>query len=307
MMAHSQSDSFLLKFTTDLKNLGRLPKNIEVCNLQSGVMASVFEDVPTGAISESVFCGMDPDPATAVLKGLVEMVERQAYREGFERGLSSCKTERSDGFAAFPIGGGSKAKEIVRQNALHEAVERFAWATWWDDPTIAHSKRQIDFNRLSIGQEPLLDLDEMNEIASVFEIRPKIEGNFIVILYFAFLNPFGVISGGACEAIGEVETTKYRALNELLRHGIALRKIKEKGQSPRTFYESRLAYFGLAEEGSRLVKERLNQIGHRFVVLPELQIDSEIPHSLSNLVTVHRCYFENQPPFVGGKLERLCL
>jgi hypothetical protein len=28
---------------------------------------------------------------------------------------------------------------------------------------------------------------------------------------------------------------------------------------------------------------------------------------LGDLVAVHRCLFKDQPPFVGGMLERLCL
>ena len=306
-MRNSKSDSFLLEFSAKLKQRDRLPKNIEVCNLQSGVMASVFETVPAGIINESVFCGMDPDPATAVLKGLVEMIERQAYAEGHRQGLSSCQTKRSDGFAAFPIGISQNEKQIARDNALSEAVERFVWASWWDNPKVGHSWRSVDLNHLSAGESPLLDLDESLNIESVVEVRPKMNGDLVVILYFAFLNPTGVISGGACGNSRDIETIKYRALSELLRHGLAIRKLREVNSRSESFYEQRLAFFGLTPEGTRLAVERLEKSGSESIDLPSLKFDAEIPHALSDLVSVHRCYFENQPEFIGGKLERLCL
>lgn len=306
-MGNSKSDSFLLEFSAKLKQRGRLPKNIEVCNLQSGVMASVFETVPTGIINESVFCGTDPDPATAVLKGLVEMIERQAYAEGHRQGFAFCQTKRSDGFAAFPIGASPNEKQLARDNALSEAIERFVWASWWDNPHIGHSKRSVDFNQLSVGESPLLDLDESMEIDSAIEVRPNLKGNFVVILYFAFLKPTGIISGGACGKLQDIEKIRYRALSELLRHGLAIPKLQEETSQSESFYEKRLAFFGLTPEGTRLATERLETNGSASVELPSLQFDSEVPHALSDLVSVHRCYFENQPEFIGGRLERLCL
>lgn len=306
-MRDSKSDSFLLEFSANLKQRGRLPKNIELCNLQSGVMASVFEATPAGIINESVFCGMDPDPATAVLKGLVEMIERQAYAEGHKHGLPFCQTKRSDGFAAFPIGVFPNESKIARENALSEAVERFVWASWWDNSQIGHSKRFVDLDQLSAGESPLLDLEESLDIESAFEVRPKLTGEFVVILYFAFLRPTGIISGGACGRFQDIETIRYRALSELLRHGLAVRRLQEENSRPKSFYERRLSFFGLTPEGTRLAIERLEKNGPASVELPSLQFDSEVPHTLSDLVSVHRCYFENQPEFIGGKLERLCL
>lgn len=308
-MKRTNPDTFLLEFTASLKKRGRLPKNIEVCTLRAGTMANVYDSIKSEVINESVFCGVAPVPATAILKGLVEMVERRAYNEGFQNGISSCQTERSDGFAAFPFGivSETSAKQTVRENALNEAIERFVWANWWDNHLVEFQKHEINLQKLSNGERLLLDLTNTLEIESTIEVRPSLVAEQVVIIYFAFLKSTGVISGGACGKPGDFESIKYRALAELLRHGIAIHKIKNKNSIPKSFYERRLSYFGLTEEGTDVVRARLVKQGLHPIVLPPLQIDCEVPHPLSDLVVVHRCYFENQPEFVGGKLERLCL
>jgi hypothetical protein len=307
-MKTKRAESFLLDFTANLKSRERLPKNIEVSSLQSGTMANVFDVAPSPIINESVFCGIDPEPATAILKGLVEMIERRAFSEGFEANLPFCKTPRSDGFAAFPKGVVADEKIIARENALAEAIERFVWASWWDNDSIGHSQREINLAALSPGESPLRDLDSAVEIASIVEVRPYLaDKNHTVVLYFAFLKPIGVISGGACGRSSDPETIRYRALAELLRHGLAVRKIKTGKSEPVSFYEKRLAYFGLTVDGTKLAQGRIKLAGTVDIELPKLIFDHEVPHSLSDLVSVHRCYFENQPEFVGGKLERLCL
>lgn len=295
-------------FISALQAQVSLPRNIELSSLKCGALASIFDQPNSSIISESIFSGVDPDPARAVLKGLVEFVERRAFSEGRAAGLAVCQTARSDGFAAYPIQPAMDAPLAARENALAEAVERFVWATWWDDKSISHSVRLVDIANLEAGETPVADLLSTIEIASLIEIVPKVQDSpYIVAIYFAFLDGGGVISGGACGRPIEIAQVRYRALGELLRHGLAVRKMRVDGLTPSTFYERRLAYFGNPGIGTDAVLTRIQTTGTNSVRLPSLAFDAPVPHSLAGLVAVHRCYFEDQPHFVGGALERLCL
>lgn len=307
-MSAKQADQFLLSFTAKLKERGRLPKHIEVSSLSSGTMASIFDSAPSSVINESVFCGIDPTPATAILKGLVEMIERLAFSEGYKGGLAHCQTARSDGFAAFPLGIVPDANGIARENGLCEAIERYVWASWWDDQSIGHEIRPVDFQTMSSGESLLRDLQKHLSLDSIVEVRPWMEDSErVVLIYLAFLNPIGVISGGACGKKEDFEGIRYRAIAELLRHGLAVTRLNTHPDSEITFYERRLRFFGLTKDGTALARSRQKARGSRTIKLPRLAHDSSVPHSLSELVAVHRCHFENQPEFVGGELERLCL
>jgi hypothetical protein len=295
-------------FIRELQQVVDVPKNIQLSPLVCGSLASIFNEQSSKIISESVFSGIDKDPERSVLKGLVEFVERRAFSEGRSAGLPICQTERSDGFAAFPKRMHENPGSIARQNAFAEAVERFVWSIWWDDPSIAHKLREVDLRAIGPGETALHDIERAIQISSVVEIRPELQDSQLeVILYFVFIDGGGVVSGGACESELQTESTRYRALGELLRHALAVRKMKVDRLEPESFYERRLAHFGNTRNGSDAARARISAVGTRGVSLPGLLFDAEVPHSLSELVTVHRCYFKGQPHFVGGKLERLCL
>lgn len=295
-------------FIRELRQTVNVPKNIQLSRLACGSLASIFNDQSSKIISESVFSGIAQDPETSVLKGLVEFVERRAFTEGRSAGLPICQTERSDGFAAYPRRMDEDAPSVARENALAEAIERFVWARWWDDTSIGHELREVDELALSPEETALHDVRRAVQVASIVEIRPKLrDTKFSVIIYFVFIEGGGVLSGGACGSRFEEEKTRYRALGELLRHALALRKINIEKLEPESFYERRLAYFGKSLAGSNAARSRIAASGSDAVTLPPLLFDAEVPHSLSHLVSVHRCYFEGQPAFVGGELERLCL
>lgn len=302
--------TFLEDFVSDLKARQALPRNIEVSELGSTVMASVYDSIESNVITESIFTGMDTDPARAVLKGLVEMVERKAFAEGVARGLRSCATERSDGFAAFPRGISSRSADIAREHALHEAIERYTWATWWDSRDIRYDLAKVELKDLSTASgEILREVDRFLPLRSVHEILPAIANTpgVQVAIFFAFLDPIGVISGGACGTAEKSGPVSFRAICELARHALAVKKITIDGLAPSTFYERRLAYFATTEEGTNAAEARLQTNGDSSIYLPPLLIDEEVPHALSDLVAVHRCFFREQPAFIGGNLERLCL
>lgn len=305
----SNSD-FLLKFASELKARHALPKNIELAQVGPVFMASIFNELRSEIITESIFTGMDVDPDIAVLKGLVEMTERGAFVSGKKNGLPSCNTNRSDGFAAFPCGVLGDSALAARSNAYFEAIERFAWATWWDNKSIRHKREEILINSVESAAGILLkELSSFLEVESIQKIEPEITnaGNTHVAIYFIFLKPYGVISGGAAGSVHDIESVNFRAVCELFRHALAIRKIKTSSSVPSTFYERRLAHFGMTQPGTAAAKARVFHEGWERITLPKLSIDEIVPHSLSEIVSVHRCYFENQPPFVGGDLERLCL
>lgn len=310
MTKTADSSSFLTDFTLKLKERGALPKRIDVSEVGATILANSFDTESSETISEFIYTGMDSDPSVAVLKSLVERAERYAFSDGYRRGLKSCLTERSDGFAAYPRGISKNTEEIARKNAFEEAVERYVWASWWDNRNYAHLISTFDRNRSSALAKNLLEqMDRYVDIEQIKIVEPEIDPTLglSVKLFFLFLKPLGVVSGGACGSIASENTTEYRALCELYRHSVAISRMKEIGRIPSTFYEQRLAFFGTTEAGQKILEERINTNGTGAMYLPRLSIDESVPHKMDDLIAVHRCYFENQPPFVGGHLERLCL
>src|SRR5262249_34043092 len=127
-----------------LAERGSAPKNVQLTAAGGGYFASVFDEDEGGssAISEGVSIGFDRTLDLATLKGVVEWLERIAFREGAASGLPGCQTARSDGFAAFPSfsNGALQSKNSARSHAYAEAVERYVWATWWDKHEIGHER-----------------------------------------------------------------------------------------------------------------------------------------------------------------------
>ena len=91
-------------------------------------------------------------------------------------------------FAAFPKWAGLDASSFARKNALAEAIERYVWAMWWDNPTIAHSARQIDlvlptgaaywrlmYRYAALGTDRDLDDDDREQEIARGAIRRKEE------------------------------------------------------------------------------------------------------------------------------------
>jgi hypothetical protein len=304
-----KASDFLLEFTKELKERSALPKHIELSRIGPVHMASIYDELRSAVVTDSIMTGMDVDHDLAIIKGLVEMTERQAFAEGKRAGLASCQTARSDGFAAYPVRAHKNSAELARRNAHCEAIERFVWASWWDDSSLGHVMETVTANSGLVSIALLQALQKIVSLKEVVRISPHARGapGVAVAIYFAFLDPIGVISGGAAGPKDDLESINFRALCELSRHALAVNRIRQGKGTPNTFYEERLAYFAQTEAGTKLAQSRLNSVGTGLVSLPPLLIDEVVPHALSDLVVVHRCYFQNQPPFVGGSLERLCL
>lgn len=295
--------------TVGLINLFKLynifPKNIEAARIGKRFWFVCY-DKDEGIMSENSSTGFSYDPDTALLKALSERMEQVTFQQGIEKGLSSCATERSDGFAAYPLYE-PHAKKTVRDLALSEAIERYVWATWWDNHDIKFEKTSIFDAVISAETYAYFGLIEKEcQTGTIFIIEPKIKNleNKKVLILIAHLDSGGFISGGACGS--DFNETIVKAADELFRHGLAIKKMQKKNLEPKTFYERRLAYFGFGN-GNHLVKQRLTQKGKKEIELPSLAIDEPLESVLKYEYAVHRCLFENQPPFVGGELERLCL
>lgn len=292
----------------ELKSRKSLPKKMDVAKIGERCWFVCHDNEDVNIISESSSTGFSEDPSIALLKSLSERIERAAFKEGYKNQLSSCQSERSDGFAAFPKFY-ENSDEKARSSALSEAIERYVWATWWDDHEIRFDLKTIGqvSDQFKILQHVEIIKDQCG-FEEIFVITPSIENaeNHKVIILFARPRIGGFVSGGACGELSQEKETLLRAFDELYRHGLALKNIKNKNLTPTTFYEKRLAYFGLGD-GNLLIRSRLEAIGTKLIQLPELKIDEPIHHNFEDLFSVHRCLFENQPPFIGGDLERFCL
>jgi len=298
----------LTSLLKELKLRNQLPKNMDVSKFCDRYWFVCHDEDNSKIISENSTTGFSDDGNVALLKALSERVERLAFREGYENKIPSCMTERSDGFAAFPLFY-KNAESKARESALAEAVERYVWAKWWDDESIAF---ELDSISNYVNKHKILPyvatVKSQCDIEEIFVIEPKVENSnrLSVVILFGRLKSGGFISGGACGEIDDTKQILLRSLDELYRHGLAINKIRLEYTEPVTFYEKRLAYFGFGH-GNHLIRKRLEAKGGESIVLPKLIFDEVVSHGLQDLFQVHRCYFENQPAFVGGALERLCL
>ena len=298
------------RISARLAEAGRLPKFCDLSRIGPLHLASVYSEAPTSAIiRESVQCGMDFDQNLAILKALIECVERLAIEEGIRSGHRACQTPRSDGFAAFPIAqiGSAKARIEARANAYAEALERFAWARWWDDSSIgATIYRNSDIVVNAQGLNLIEEIRRILPVEEVILVEPSLESDShrVVIFYFVLKN-LGLVSGGACGHSSMRDAAMVRALGELSRHMACAKKILN-GATAATFYEQRLDYMATTQSSLKLA-DRIACSGSDRIKEPKLVIDEPVPHMLKDSVTVHRCLFADQPPFIGGHLERLCL
>ena len=127
--------------------------------------------------------------------------------------LKRVETERSDGFAAYPrvFALCDNARAMAREKAFQEAVERYVWATWWDNEE--HTHKIDEYAPLAPMTEALLKkIDKLTPVKKLVEVHPHFESEerLILPIFFAFLENGGVITGGACGASNEgtIDQTK---------------------------------------------------------------------------------------------------
>jgi hypothetical protein len=289
-----------------LQQRGLAPKEIKISEWNAWTAVSCFDFVSSKYISESVSMGIDKDTEIALWKALTEFGERKLAKECPD--LAAKLTRRSDGFAAFPVKSVNRDEYLLRarENAHSEAIERFLWAHWWDDNSVFYELQDQQFPGIANDIDQLIGEFDLK---AVREIRvPDETGAHELSILVAETKLGGFFTGGACSRFGQDEKRMVQAFGELLRHLFAYRKIRQDLNETElgSFYEKRLFCFGSGIY-SELVRRRLMQTGTRRVRLPQLIVDQELSNPHRDLVALYRCLFAQQPTFMGGKLERLCI
>jgi hypothetical protein len=294
-----------------MKEQNLSPLSIQQTTIDNYILSNFVYEIGENLITNSVFTGISKDKNLSLTKGLCEFIERNAFKSGIELGLEVCATERSDGFAAYPnypdIQTGIAQ---ARANALNEAIERFVWATWWDNNTACDT--QILLPESVEEFAPLLKtINEYTPIETIYKIVPRFTNSVSqmdsqLVIFFVKLKDRGYLSAGAAGLSSDVNSIFQRSFSELLRHSLAYHKYLVNNISPKSLYEKRLVYFANGE-GNSDVDHRLKNSTEEPVCLPDLKFDQLVPHAFQDLISVYRCLFKNQPPFIGGALERLCL
>jgi hypothetical protein len=283
---------------------------VELVLVPGGFFTNIAPANHDPIISQESVTGFSHNPDISFSKAISERIERLAFVNGRADGLASCQTESSDGFAAFPIVLRTRtaAKMEARQRALSEAVERFVWAKWWDNPKIGATIRNFQSvsSNFSISKQIVEKIPTPFSIEKIHLVEPKHNGIFKVFILACEMSNGGFVSGGACGKPGQEKETMNRAAAELFRHGLAAKRLADSGVPPSSFYQNRLYYFAF-ESGGDLVRKRIEALGNEVISLPSLSIDCEVPHKHQDLICVYRCLFKEQPPFIGGILERFCL
>ena len=303
----------LKKLVQDLqRNSSQLKdiQSIEYSKIASFYWFNLIQNKENRLITDRTFTGFDVQPATALAKATSEYIERQSFSNGHKMGLKSCSTKRSDGFAAYPkLGLCDRTSQVkARENALNEAIERYAWATWWDDLNISFEYSEFSLEGFEaaypVHGKIISEISSQKNIVKIHIIRPEFHNydeHSLCIIVAEFYD--GIVTGGACGKLEDQTNIMTRALSELLRHALVLIQNKEKPDHL-SLYEERLLYFG-SPVGKQSFFERLTHVGSKKVVFPKLCIDEKIPAIESH--SVHRCLFKDQPPFIGGAIERMCL
>ncbi len=298
-------------FVKEIQAQGSEVPRLEIANVGGLIFVTAFDQKSMAVMDNEAAAGVDFDPDLAVTKALVEYFERKVFAEGVHLGHPACQRRHSDGMASFPIIQGD-AERWARQNALHEAVERFVWARWWDDPDVGFTRKSLnDFDFASTGgmKATLDEIFRILNLKSLDVVEPMFQGlnGVSVFILIAEVRDLGFITGGAAGLSHNPGGIVIRGLAELVRHGLALSRFQDGKAIPSTFYEKRLVHFGFGN-GNWSVSERLNHFSKNRLHLPPLAVDSKIESpKFSSLIATHRCLFEGQPPFVDGELERLCL
>lgn len=306
-------DKVKLSYTVnELRRRSFQVKKIEISQVSKGMyLCSAYNKAGSHIISEDVKNGLGDNPYKATLIALSEFVERAAFAEAQNSDHNSGATVRSDGYAAYPIyfGFHKRAASHARRNAFNEAVERFAWSTWWDNSSIGFDLSDITHTK--DGKFIIKHLITHKPVEQILLISPFLERGVgqALKIYLVALKGGGYITGGCAEDGGSMSRSTFypRAFSELFRHCLALQRIADGLPfSQDNFYIKRLEFFGLGH-GDHLVQQRLQSRGSSSVQFPNLLIDKAFKHQLDDIYVVHRCLFENQPVFMGGDLHRLCI
>lgn len=289
----------------ELAKRNLVPKKIVTSEWHSWHIVSSFDLESSNFISESVSMGISQNPDIAIRKSITEFCERSFIKSSNDP--IAHLTERSDGFAAYPnldVHAQSRAAE----NALNEAAERYLWSMWWDFPEFKF--KMSNYENDSFNSQSHFLISEFNlDKVEVVEIIDK-DSKFLLKILVATNQQGGTLTGGACEKLPLTDSANInlneRAFGELLRHLLAYEKIKKTKSINLSFYEQRLFGFASGQWKNR-VSDRFKNTGKNQIKLPSLIANSQIKHEHSDLIYLHRCLFVDQPTFIGGHVDRLCI
>ncbi|MDO9183347.1 MAG: hypothetical protein Q7U04_13115 [Bacteriovorax sp.] len=284
-------------FSRELKKRFIAPTNIQFAKWNDWTIVSSFDDERKNFISESVSMGIDKNPEIALMKSLTEFCERHVFKTSNDP--IAKLTDRSDGFAAYPTQL-PLSQFHARNNAFNEAVERYLWSTWWDKPETYYTIKEPNFPEKD-------NIKKEFHITNLYLLTVEPQNSEVYLkIILAENKRGGFITGGAAGSQDDEDQTISRAFGELLRHLLVIKRMNNSNCNTLTFYEQRLWGFGSGRLRNTVLS-RLNINGKNKIVLPSLVADKNLIHNNSDFVTVHRCLFLNQPIFMGGIVERLCI
>ncbi len=289
----------LSEYVSKIGEFGLAPKNIEISKWNSWSIVSCYSEISEKYISESVSMGIDKNLDVALAKALTEFLERTLGHND----LNDYKifNMRSDGFAAYPVYTDLiSSQAVARRNALNEAIERFVWSNWWDYNNIYFEKSNIISEEIEFLKKDFL-------LKNVIKIEIPTNLNVSLVIFLAERINGGYITGGAAGHSSDQVQVHSRAFGELLRHLLAVSRIENNStKAGLSFYEERLWRFA-SGEWNELVQKRLAVECNGVIELPSLIVDNQIIHKYTDLVSIHRCYFDGQSDFIGGQIDRLCI
>ncbi len=264
---------------------------------------NLVEDCNYNLISNDTYTGFSQNDFIAFKKATSEFFERKAFLK--------TKFSTSDGFAAYPnFPDPSFGKFKARENALYEATERYVWSIWWDRKTKAIIKN-FDKNDFPLFKELVSLIDRYSPCKKIHLIEPlfhhKVKDfDAKTFIMFWGSKDGGFLCAGASGPSKDKKSVMERIFAELIRHAIAAYRARTQNLSPKSFYEERLCYFANGK-GDELVHDRLLNLSNETIEISDLEIDTEINHKYSHVVSIHHCLIKNQPPFLEGILERFCI
>jgi len=301
-------NSSLKKILYFLKSNQITPANIEITQASNMFFVSSYNTLSSEFISESIASGASYQKDIAVIKSLTEYIERLLSKEVSVQ-FKNMGIDRSDGFAAFPTCYENlDFLKSCSDNAYHEAFERYCWATWWDNPEYSFTVREKLHTSSSQNLCFYSYLIKNFDLEKLFYISPNtnLTHQSETIIIFAKIRNYGYVTGGAAGFTKNLCSIVDRAFSELTRHLLAFQKMKITATKNLTFYEKRLFNFA-SGKNNFLVEARLSSKGKKVLVLPALLFNSSFNHRFSDHFILHRCLFYNQPVFMGGDVNRLCI
>jgi hypothetical protein len=304
----------LLKMLRVLRHRQASPKAINLTHHADLYFAAVTDSEDHVFLDPSGGYAAALTPNRALLKSLVEYMERRAYFSDGTTPGHPLATAGIDGTASFPLVFISRKAAIrrARDNAIAEATERFVWATWWDSSDIRAEIERITRSDLTArfprSTKLLREINAMTPFQRVIIVRPSFIGpvGVDVFIFFLLLDSGGLVCASSAGVPDDREETAFRAAVELFRHSHAVKEMLNQTQAPTSLYEKRLEYFG-SGRGNSVFEQRLAATGTRCLELPSLVMDQEAPHSQADILYIHRCLFHNQPEFLSGPVSRLCI